>query len=221
MLIRTTVAGLMIGIFGLWSSGKEAAVFLVLSVALASLFSEISIGANFEIAGDVRQGSLEGIVMAGRGLLGYAMAQVIWQMGLALIGVSPLLIWLTLQLGVPPVWVAISAFLLLWGGAAVGVLLSGMTIALKTFRYSSLVVSVILLLGGVFYPLSILPVWMQHLGKVNPVWFLIDGSRSAWLSHASSGPQNVLLGGFGVLFLWVVASLFCSRREEQLFLRRG
>lgn len=50
--------------------------------------------------------------------------------------------------------------------------------------------SVLLLVSGVYYPISVLPGWMQSLAKVSPVYYALEGIRAA------------LLDGVGLTHLW-------------------
>jgi ABC-2 type transport system permease protein len=40
--------------------------------------------------------------------------------------------------------------------------------------------------GGVMYPISVLPVWLQHVARLIPVTYSLEGMRAAILGHAST-----------------------------------
>jgi len=40
--------------------------------------------------------------------------------------------------------------------------------------------------GGMMYPISVLPVWLQHVARLIPVTYSLEGMRAAILSHAST-----------------------------------
>jgi ABC-2 type transport system permease protein len=46
--------------------------------------------------------------------------------------------------------------------------------------------SVLLLVSGVYYPIDVLPDWMQSLAKLSPVTYALEGIRSALLDGAST-----------------------------------
>jgi ABC-2 type transport system permease protein len=58
------------------------------------------------------------------------------------------------------------------------------------------------LLGGVFYPLQVLPRFLQHAGQLLPITHALVGMRAALLHHASileMLPQIGVLGLFGLV----------------------
>jgi ABC-2 type transport system permease protein len=71
--------------------------------------------------------------------------------------------------------------------------------------YSNFILLPLIYLGGVFYPLSILPPFWAGLSRFNPLLYLIDGFRHAILGRGdiplplSFGVTAALAGG---LFLW-------------------
>ena len=46
--------------------------------------------------------------------------------------------------------------------------------------------SLMLLFSGVYYPVSVLPTWMQLLAKVSPATYVLDGTRAAILEGAGT-----------------------------------
>ena len=40
--------------------------------------------------------------------------------------------------------------------------------------------------GGMMYPISVLPVWLQYVGRITPVTYSLEGMRAAILGHASN-----------------------------------
>ena len=51
-------------------------------------------------------------------------------------------------------------------------------------QMTSVVEASFLLISGVYYPISVLPEWMQAVAKVSPVTFVLDGTRAAVLDGA-------------------------------------
>jgi len=39
--------------------------------------------------------------------------------------------------------------------------------------------------GGMMYPVSVLPVWLQHIARVVPITYALEGMRAALLGHAA------------------------------------
>jgi len=49
----------------------------------------------------------------------------------------------------------------------------------KGMQMSFIVRSIILLVSGVYYPISVLPVWMQAAARISPATYVLNGLRSA------------------------------------------
>lgn len=106
-----------------------------------------------------------------------------------------------------PVWVVA---LLAAGTAAfsgLGLLMAGTLRAEATLAAANGVYLVLLLLGGVVFPLSGLPGWVGDLARALPTAALSDGLRSV-LQHGSGVPGADL----GVLAAWAAASLALAAR---------
>jgi ABC-2 type transport system permease protein len=61
-----------------------------------------------------------------------------------------------------------------------------------------------LLISGVYYPVSVLPGWLQPLAKLSPVTYVLEGIRAALMEGVSTGnlwQYVVPLIGFGVVAL--------------------
>ena len=72
------------------------------------------------------------------------------------------------------------------------------------------------LLGGVYYPITVMPEWMQWFSKLLPITYALEAMRLALLQGASFStlmPDILMLGIFSVLLLPV--SLFAFRYAVQ------
>lgn len=81
--------------------------------------------------------------------------------------------------------------------------------------YNNFVILPLIYLGGVFYPISILPPFWAKLSHLNPLFYLIDGFRHALLGV---GDLSILVS-FGVvstmalvLFIWAASMIVRSYR---------
>jgi ABC-2 type transport system permease protein len=54
----------------------------------------------------------------------------------------------------------------------------------KGMQMSFIVRAVILLVSGVYYPISVLPVWMQFFARISPATYVIEGLRAAVMQNA-------------------------------------
>lgn len=61
---------------------------------------------------------------------------------------------------------------------------------------------------GVFYPISVLPPWMQALAYVLPPTYVFEGAR-ATIAHASASPTPLLIGFLlGIVYLLTASFIF-------------
>jgi ABC-2 type transport system permease protein len=66
-------------------------------------------------------------------------------------------------------------------------------------------------LGGMMYPISVLPVWLQHVARLIPVTYSLEGMRAAILGHASTRELLPSIAGlllFAALLLPVSFAIF-------------
>ena len=79
-----------------------------------------------------------------------------------------------------------------------------------------------LLVSGVYYPITVLPEWMQFLAKLSPVTYVLDGIRATIMDGASMGTllQYVLpLWIFGAISLPL--GIWAFQRAERYAKRTG
>jgi len=94
----------------------------------------------------------------------------------------------------------------------VGMLWAGIVMLVK--RGESLMTvaaSLVLLVSGVLYPVTLLPSWLQKVSSLVPLTYALDGMRLALLKGASVtdlGGTLALLGGFAVVLLSVGIGAF-------------
>jgi ABC-2 type transport system permease protein len=58
-------------------------------------------------------------------------------------------------------------------------------------QMTHLIIAVLLLVSGVYYPVNVLPSWLQFFSKLSPATYVLDGSREALLNGA---PTDSLWG---------------------------
>jgi ABC-2 type transport system permease protein len=71
--------------------------------------------------------------------------------------------------------------------------------------------------GGMMYPISVLPAWLQYVARLIPVTYSLEGMRAAILGHASTGE---LLPPIAVLLLFAALLLPASFAIFSWALRR-
>jgi ABC-2 type transport system permease protein len=65
--------------------------------------------------------------------------------------------------------------------------------------------------GGMMYPISVLPVWLQYVARLIPVTYSLEGMRAAILAHASTRellPPIAILLLFAALLLPISFAIF-------------
>ncbi len=71
--------------------------------------------------------------------------------------------------------------------------------------------SVLLLVSGVYYPVSVLPGWMEAMARFSPATYVLEGMRSTILEGAATtslGPSLLPILGLGALALPVGIAVF-------------
>jgi lipooligosaccharide transport system permease protein len=67
------------------------------------------------------------------------------------------------------------------------------------------------LFAGVFYPVSSLPIYIQPLAWISPLWHGVEICRAA--THTDHGSLWALLGHVAYLLLWAVVGLWLAHRQ--------
>jgi ABC-2 type transport system permease protein len=65
--------------------------------------------------------------------------------------------------------------------------------------------------GGMMYPISVLPLWLRYVARFTPVTYSLEGMRAAILGHASIGELLPSIGGlllFAALLLPISFAIF-------------
>jgi len=80
---------------------------------------------------------------------------------------------------------------------------------------------ILLLVSGVYYPVSVLPGWLQYIGDASPLTYTLSGIRSALLDHTSAAallPTIGVLLAMGVVLVAVGFRAFAwaERRAKRL-----
>ena len=147
------------------------------------------------LASSVRQSSILGGMFTGTALRGLIQILVFWLVGILIF---------KMDLGISPLAVIILSILMVVMSSAFAVMLA--TLA-KTQRSSGSLATVTALilapLGGCWWPLFILPKWLQTMAKVSPHAWANTGFNKLLLFGADFGavvPEMLELVGFAVIF---------------------
>jgi ABC-2 type transport system permease protein len=180
-----------------------------------------TLGISGVLCVDREDGTLLRAKATPNGMLGYLIGRIVMATGLIVIGVLLLLLpgmffvddlavgtvgaWLTLA------WVVLlGAVATLPLGAVIGSLLPNP----RSQGLIMLPMSGLIAISGIFYPIAVLPAWLQTVAQVFPVYWLGLGVRSALLPDDA---VVVELGGswrhletVGVLGVWAGAGLLLA-----------
>lgn len=71
-------------------------------------------------------------------------------------------------------------------------------------------------LGGIFFPLSILPPLWQKIAQLNPMLYYIEGMRYAFLGQSSVGLSSIVI----ILFFFCLAAMLAYQVAKRASFRR-
>ncbi len=57
----------------------------------------------------------------------------------------------------------------------------------KGLQMTNIIKALVLLVSGVYYPISVLPSWLQPLSQISPAYYMLEGMRAALLDGAGVG----------------------------------
>ncbi len=118
-------------------------------------------------------------------------------------------------------WAGFFIVLLLAGGAfsALGILLGGLVLVLKRGQtVISMVIYSMGFLSGAYFPVAVLPDWVEPIGRALPTYFAFDGLRAAIFLGTDWQVDALALLGFTVvgvpLALWVFQEALSHARRS-------
>jgi ABC-2 type transport system permease protein len=93
--------------------------------------------------------------------------------------------------------------------SAIGIVTAASVVVVKRgYTVAAVLVFGMGLLGGAFFPISVLPAWLQPLGKVVPTRFAFDGLRDALYAGSGWETDAIVLIGFTVVTVPLAVWLF-------------
>jgi len=181
----------------------------------------------FSLRGAMRSGVLESLLVTRLSRLGMILA---WS-GARLLGVtvhSVLAIALVVGLAGWPGGAAIGQMLLVWALSLIGsyglaFVLFGLTLRFKDAEsLLSLVGNIAPLVGGVFFPIALLPRFMQIFSLAFPFTYGVDALRALWFGGRSILPVPFQLAVLGILaFAYLILGWWAMGRFERLARHHG
>ena len=147
------------------------------------------------LAGSVRRESILGGIFAGTASKGVIQILLFWAVGI---------LAFSTDLGLSPAAVIVLSILMVIMSSAFGIMLATLVKTQRSAGSIAVLTSLALApLGGCWWPLFILPRWMQALAKITPHGWATTGFNKLMLYGADFGavvPEMLVLVGFAILF---------------------
>jgi ABC-2 type transport system permease protein len=145
----------------------------------------------------------------------FVLAALTLGMGCVLFGMH--LHWATVPLSIPVMGLALLAFL------PFGVLFAAMTVLFKQGSVgTSWVIALLSIVGGLYFPVSLLPQWVQTTAELQPFTAATDVLRHLLVNSSLGGPPGpslLKLAGFAAVLL--PTSIFALAAAIRIGQRRG
>jgi ABC-2 type transport system permease protein len=125
--------------------------------------------------------------------------------------------WSTVPLSVPVMVMVLAAFL------PFGVLFAALTVVVKQGSVgTSWVIALLSIVGGLYFPVTLLPAWLQTIAKLQPFTAATDLLRHLLVnSSLGESPETSLLKLAGFSIVLLPGSIFILARSIRFAQRRG
>jgi ABC-type multidrug transport system, permease component len=148
-------------------------------------------------------------------MFSFVLATITLGLGCVMFGLQ--LHWSTVPLSVPVMILVLLAFL------PFGVLFASLTVVIKQGNVgTSWVIALLSIIGGLYFPVSLLPSWLQTAAKLQPFTAATDVLRHLLVNSSLGGPPGtslLKLAGFAAVLL--PGSILVLSRAIQFGQRRG
>jgi ABC-2 type transport system permease protein len=122
-----------------------------------------------------------------------------------------------------------AVFMLLMGsisfiGFGIGASVLPLLFTERGSQMSYIVRSILLLISGVYYPISVLPGWMQPLASISPATYVLEGLRAALLSNQVIWSAEIWSYTWPLIVTGVISipvGVFLFQRAERYAKRTG
>ena len=188
-LVYSVAGALSISLIGAAAGDDRLLLTLIIGAVFWNYLSVVFSWIAETISVERWEGTLEYTFMAPIRRWTQLLGSCLYAMGYGLVHTAAMMVVLVifyrqLDLGVTNVATA-AVFVLLGSFSFVGI---GMMAAILPLLYvergaqmTFVIQSCLLLVSGVYYPVSVLPEWMQTISKLSPATYVLDGVRAAML----------------------------------------
>lgn len=201
--------------------------FVIIGIAMVRLVSAVLGSPAGRIRAEQSVGTLEACAVTPTSLFRLLSAGATYALAFALLQAALLVLIAGVFLGLPLRFTFVGLLAAVAGGALtvatvlmVGLLLAAVTLVLKQVAaVVSLFVNALILLGGVYYPVSVLPAWLTWAAWLDPLRHGLDSVRAGLLEgRADVGALAFLVVATAVLAIAAERSLRVAERHA---MRRG
>jgi ABC-2 type transport system permease protein len=229
-LVYSVAGALSISLIGAAEGNERLLLTLIIGAVFWNYLSVVFSWIAETIAVERWEGTLEYTFMAPVRRWTQLLGSCTYAMGYGLVHTAAMLVVLTifyrgLNLSVDNVATA-AVFVLLGSFSFVGI---GMMAAILPLLYvergaqmTFVIQSCLLLVSGVYYPVDVLPQWMQALSAISPATYVLDGVRAAMLDDV---PLSALIGDVVPLivmgFVFIPLGIWAFGRAERYAKRTG
>lgn len=148
-------------------------------------------------------------------VISFGLAIVTLAVGIVVFGLE--LHWSTVPLSIPVMLMVLLAFL------PFGLLFAALTVVVKQGNVGTTwVIALLSIVGGLYFPVTLLPSWMQTLARLQPFTAATDLLRHLLVgSSLGQSPETALLKLAGFSAVLLPLSLYVLERSIRLAQRRG
>jgi ABC-2 type transport system permease protein len=149
--------------------------------------------------------------------MAFALGLAAFTLGLGCVVFGLHLHWSTVPLSIPVMMLVLMAFL------PFGVLFAALTVIIKQGSVgTSWVIALLSIIGGLYFPVSLLPSWLQTAAKLQPFTAATDLLRHLLVnSSLGESPETALLKLVGFALVLLPISVFALDRAIRFGQRRG
>lgn len=187
-LVYSMVSTFAIGLIGKTVGDEHLIMYLVVGALMWSLLSSIYSEVSYAISWERWEGTLEFTFMAPVhrlthlvGVTSFAVLYGLMRTVLVLVAASWFFGLSLSNANIPGALIILAAGWAPMAGLGLIVAILPLLSAEKGDQASHIILGVILLVSGVYYPIEELPTWLQPLGRLSPVSYALNGVRNAVL----------------------------------------
>jgi len=235
-LFYSTVNAMSIGFIGLGVGQTQQAAdsakftsYLLIGALLWSYLSMLFDVLSETVSWERWEGTIEYTMMSPISRMTYLLGSCLFGViyGLARSTVVLIVLVLTFNLtanssGLLPALLIVSVGSLSFVGIGIMAATLPLLFTEKGAQMTYVIEALLLLISGVYYPVSVLPGWIQVFSHLSPATYILDGTRHALLGNASRGDiLSALIPLIVIGVLTIPAGIFLWARAERFAKRTG